>query len=137
MQERVLVTDVAKVYQLWNEVAAAMNAGDMERWIGLWVDDGIQMPPNAPRRVGKMEIQRGMQSQFDLFDTTNMVVHTEEVRILGDRAYSHGTYEFELVPRGGGETKGYFGKFLDVLEKQIDGSWKIAIDCHNYDTPSE
>jgi uncharacterized protein (TIGR02246 family) len=137
MQERVLVTDVAKVYELWNEVAAAMNAGDMQRWLALWVDDGIQMPPNAPRRVGKAEIQRGMQSQFDLFDTTNMVVHTEEVRILGDRAYSHGSYQFELVPKGGGETKRYSGNFLVVLEKQIDGSWKIAIDCHNYDTPSE
>ena len=137
MQERVLVTDVAKVYQLWNEVAAAMNAGDMERWLALWVDDGMQMPPDAPRRVGKAEIRRGMRSQFDLFDTTKMVVHMEEVRILGEWAYSHGSYEFELVPKGGGETKHYSGNFLDILEKQVDDSWKIAIDCHNYAMPLE
>jgi uncharacterized protein (TIGR02246 family) len=134
MMERVQVVDVARVYELWSEYAAAANEGDMERWIALWIDDGIQMPPGAPRRVGKEEIRREMQPLFDLFDTSKMIIHTEEVRILGDRAYSHGTYEFEMAPKGGGETKSYSGKFLDILEKQVDGSWKIAIDCHNYNT---
>ena len=96
-----------------------------------------EMPPDAPRRVGKAEIRRGMRSQFDLFDTTKMVVHMEEVRILGEWAYSHGSYEFELVPKGGGETKYYSGNFLDILEKQVDDSWKIAIDCRNYTMPLE
>jgi ketosteroid isomerase-like protein len=66
-----------------------------------------------------------------------MVIHTEEIRILGDRAYSHGILEYEITPKEGGETRSHSVKFLDVLEKQVDGSWKIAIDCHNYDTPSE
>jgi uncharacterized protein (TIGR02246 family) len=137
MLERVQVADVAQVYELWNEYAAAANDGNMERWIALWIDDGIQMPPGAPRRVGKEEIRRGMQPLFDLFDTTKMVVQPEEVRILGDWAYSHGSYQFEMTPKDGGETKSYSVKFLDVLEKQVDGSWRIAIDCHNYDTPPE
>jgi hypothetical protein len=44
-----------------------------------------------------------------------MVIHTEEIRILGDRAYSHGTLEYEITPKEGGETKSYSVKFLDVL----------------------
>ena len=67
MLERVQVVDVAQVYELWNEYAAAANDGDMERWLALWNDDGIQMPPGAARRVGKAEIRRGMQPLFDLF----------------------------------------------------------------------
>ena len=133
--ERKMVSDVARVYEVWNEYAAAATAGDMERWISLWIDDGIQMPPGVPRRVGKEEIRREMQPVFDLFNTSKMTIQTEEVRILGDRAYSHGTCEFEITPKEGGETKSYSGKFLDILEKQVDGSWKIAIDCHNYDMP--
>jgi uncharacterized protein (TIGR02246 family) len=127
MLERVQVADVAKVYELWNEYAAAANDGDLERWLALWINDGIQMPPGVPRRVGKAEIRREMQPLFDLDDVSNMVIHTEEVRILGDWAYSHGTYEFEMAPKEGGETKSYSGKFLGILEKQVDGSWKIAI----------
>ncbi|MCJ7550257.1 MAG: SgcJ/EcaC family oxidoreductase [Anaerolineae bacterium] len=136
MLERVQVADVAQIYQLWNEVAAAANAGDLERWISLWIDDAIQMPPGAPRRVGKAEIRRAMQLQFDHFDTRQMIIQPEEVRILGDRAYAHGTYEFEMAPKEGDKAKRYSGKFLDILAKQLDGSWKIAIDCRNHDTPS-
>lgn len=132
-----MVVDVAQVYRLWNEYAAAATEGDIERWISLWIDDGIQMLPCAPSRIGKAQIRRGMQRLFDLFDTRKMVIQPEEVRILGDRAYSHGSYELEMAPKQGGEPRNCSGRFLDILEKQADGSWKIAIDCHNYSTPSE
>jgi len=132
MLERVQAADVAQVYELWNEYAAVLNDGDMERWLALWIDEGIQMAPGAPHRVGKERIRREMQPLFDQYNISNMIIHTEEVRILGDQAYSHGTYTFELTPREGGETRSYSGKFLDILKKQADGAWKIAIDCHNY-----
>ena len=134
--ERTKVSDVAQIYELWNEYAAAAHAGDLERWMSLWIDDGIQMAPDAPRRVGKEQIRAGMQPGFDLFIMSNMVINTEEVQILGDQAYSHGTYTFEMTPKEGGETTSLSGRFLDILEKQADGSWKMAIDCHNYNEPS-
>lgn len=136
MTERMKNIDVALVYELWNEYAAAVDEGNMERWISLWAEDGIQMAPDAPPRVGKEQIQKAMQRAFSLFIMSNMVINTEEVRILGDQAYSHGTYTFEMTPKEGGETTSYSGKFLDILVKQADGSWKIAIDCHNYNEPS-
>jgi uncharacterized protein (TIGR02246 family) len=135
--ERIQVSDVARIYELWNEYAAAANDGDMARWIELWIDNGIQMPPGAPRRVGKEQVRAAMQPLFDNCSTNNMTIHIEEVRILGDQAYSHGTYEFVMTPKEGGESTSYSGKFLDILKKQVDGSWKIAIDCYNCNTPSE
>lgn len=135
MTERMKNIDVALVYELWNEYAAAANDGDLERWLSLWTDDGIQMAPDAPARIGKEQIQAAMRPRFDLFNTSSMVINTEEVRMQGDRAYSHGTYRFEMTPEDGGETIRYSGKFLDIVVKQADGSWKIAIDCHNYNEP--
>ncbi|MGD8465509.1 MAG: nuclear transport factor 2 family protein [Anaerolineae bacterium] len=132
MLERIQAADVAHIYRLWTEVAAAVNAGDLERWLSLWSEHGIQMLPGAPRRVGKAEIRAGMRPLFDQADTRRMVIQTEEVRILGDRAYAHGTYEFERAPQGGAGAKRCVGQFLDILERQLDGSWKIAIDCHNH-----
>jgi uncharacterized protein (TIGR02246 family) len=137
MTERTKNIDVALIYELWNEYAAAINAGDLEGWISLWSEEGLQMPPDAPRRVGKEKIQKEMALRFDQFNTSKMTIQPEEIHILGDRAYSYGTYEFEIVPKSGGKTKTYAGKFLDVLEKQLDGSWKIAIDCHSYNKPVE
>ena len=134
--EREMVSDVAQVYELWNEYAAAAHDGDLERWMSLWIDDGLQMAPQAPPRVGIEQIRAAMQPTFDLFIMSNMVINIEEVRILGDRAYSHGTYVFDMSPKEGGETTSLSGKFLDIVVKQADGSWKIAIDCHNYSEPS-
>ena len=131
IMEREIVSDVARVYELWNEYADACHAGDLEHWMSLWINDGLQMPPDVPRRIGKEAIREGMQPGFELFDMSNMVIETEEVRILGDLAYSHGTYTFDMTPKTGGETTSISGKFLDILEKQVDGTWKMAIDCHN------
>jgi ketosteroid isomerase-like protein len=77
--ERNVASDVAQVYELWNEYAAAANAGDLERWMSLWIDEGIQMAPDEPPRVGKEQIRAGMQPGFDLFIMSNMVINTGEV----------------------------------------------------------
>ena len=135
--ERAKTVDVALVYELWHDFAAAANDGDFARWIALWTDDGIQMLPGAPRRVGKTKIREAMQPVFALVNITNMSVQIEQVRILGDWAFSHGMLIFEVMPKEGGETRRYSGKFLDILEKQVDGTWKIAIDCHNSNQPSD
>lgn len=137
MFERVQIADVAQIYELWKCYADAASDGDMERWIALWVEDAIQMPPGAPSRVGKAEIRRAMRPLLESSGICKVIIEPEEVRIVGDRAYSHGTYAFERAPEQGGETQIYSGKFLDILEKQVDGSWKIAIDCHNCSSTPE
>ena len=127
---------MALVYELWNEYAEAINTGDLVRWMSLWTDDGIQMVPDVPTRVGKEKIREAMQPEFNLFVTRNLIIHIEEVHITGDWAYTHGTYAFNMKPTKGGENTICWGKFLDILVKLADGSWKIAIDCHNYNPPS-
>lgn len=63
--ERMRSIDVALIYELWNEYTAAANDGDIECWLSLWIDDGIQMPPCAPRRVGKEQIRQEMLPMFE------------------------------------------------------------------------
>jgi len=104
--------------------------------MSLWEDDGKQMAPDAPPRIEKEQIRAAMKSTFDLFIMSNMGIDTGEVRILGEWGFSYGTYTFDLVAKDGGETSHFSGKFLDIVKRQADGSWKIAIDCHNYNEPS-
>ena len=132
--ERIKNTDVALIYELWDEYATAVSTGDAERWINLWIEDGIQLPPDAPSNIGVKKIRDANQSGFDQTDS-EMTIHTDEVRVLGDRAYSHGTFEVAFTPKEGGDTTEANGKFLAILEKQVDGSWKIAVDCFNFDAP--
>jgi uncharacterized protein (TIGR02246 family) len=133
--ERNMASDVAQVHELWNAYVADCHSGDFEHWMSLWVDDAIQYAPGTPPRVGKEQIRAAWQPAFDMFIVSNMVIDTGEIRILGDYAYSHATYTFDMTPKEGGETSSFSGKYLDILKKQADGSWKMAIDCHNYNTP--
>jgi uncharacterized protein (TIGR02246 family) len=125
---------VAVIHALWKEYAAAIKAGDMDRWLALWIPEGKQMPPGAPQRIGMEQIREGNSPLLDLFDSVLDIV-PDEVRIVGDHAISHGNYGYNLTPKEGGETVSGKGKFLTIFVRQADGSWKIAIDCFNDDAP--
>jgi len=127
-------SDEALIHELWREYTSALKDGDMKRWLALWMPEGKQMPPGVPQRVGTEQIREGFMPLITLFDV-QMDISPEEVRILGDQAYSHGKYEYTLAPREGGETINNEGKFLTIFVRQVDGSWKISIDCFNDDSP--
>ena len=131
MSERARYIDVAQIYELLTDFATAVNHEDLDRWTALWADDGIQMSPDGPPRIGTGQVLEAMKLQFDQFLESNMVINTEEVQVLGDRAYAYGTYTLEMISKEGGTKESYSGSFLDILEKQADCSWKIAIDCRN------
>lgn len=120
--------------EVWNTYASALNAGDMDRWISLWIEDGIQMPPDAPRNIGKEKIRAFLDNLVNLFQW-KMAINCDEVRETDDWGFARGTYTVELTPKEEGEIMKGSGKFLTILEKQDDGSWKIARDIFNYNAP--
>ncbi|MFO8036793.1 MAG: nuclear transport factor 2 family protein [Anaerolineales bacterium] len=129
--ERNLVSDVEKVYQMWKEYSEALSEGNTERWLALWTEDGIRMPPGEPYRVGIDQLQLSLERKLELFEVEKFIVYPEEVCIMGDRAYTHGLYYSLVRPIAVGNRITICGKFLTILAKQVDGSWKIAIDCFN------
>jgi uncharacterized protein (TIGR02246 family) len=128
--------DIAAIEDLVNQYGAAVNAGDLDLWISLWTDNGIQMPPNAPAVIGKEQIRAANESMFAEF-ILEMVVTNKEVRVASDLAFARGTYTLSLIPNAGGETSTIDGKYLSIVERQADGSWKFARDCFNDNTPPE
>ena len=129
--------EVAAIIKVTEEYSASTNAGDFERWMSVWTENGIQYFPDAPPRYGKEHIAVAMQPGFDTLDFQGFAIDLTEVRVFGDQAYAHGTYGYSMTPKKGGETTKISGKFLTIWVKQADGSWKILIDCFNYNGPPE
>lgn len=119
---------------LKNEYVGALRDGDVERWMALWIPAGKQMVPNAPARLGLDQIREGNRPLMELFNT-EMTVFPDEIRVLGNYAYTHGNYDYSMTPKEGGQTIKGHGKFLTILHKQPDGAWRIAIDCFNDNAP--
>jgi len=120
----------AAINEIWKEYSASLNAGDMDRWLALWTDDGVQMPPDEPAVVGKERIRARNQRFLDQF-RFDMGITNAEVRTAGDWAFARGTYRASLTPKQGGKPIPIDGKYMTILTRQADGSWKILRDIFN------
>jgi uncharacterized protein (TIGR02246 family) len=126
--------DVAAINEIWIQYAGSFSSGDLDSWISLWADNGIQMAPDAPAVIGKEQIRAKYESIFPEF-IFKLAIANEEVRVADDWAFSTGTYAASITPKAGGETAEIAGKYLTILERQADGSWKIVRDCFNSSVP--
>jgi uncharacterized protein (TIGR02246 family) len=121
--------------EIWKEYSASLNAGDLDRWLALWTEDGVQMPPDEPAVVGKERIRARNRAVLDRF-TFDIGITNEEVRTAGDLAFARGTYKATLTPKQGGGRIPIDGKYLTILVRQPDGSWKIHRDIFNSNAPA-
>jgi len=126
--------DIAAIEEIWDNYALGMITGDLDLWMSLYTDDIIKMLPDEPAVFGKEDLRTSMKPLFDNF-TIEMAIYNEEVQVAGDWAFSRGTFTATLTPKAGGEPLYMDGKYLDILERQADGSWKIARDCFNSNVP--
>ena len=125
--------DINALKEVLNQYAIGCNTGDFDLWISLWADDGVQMPPGAPTRVGKEQIRAAMQPAFDQMDLDIALQGIQEAKVYGDLGLTRCTYTLKMTPKTGGETINAMpdGKALTLYAKQSDGSWKIVYDCFN------
>ena len=123
------------VNQIWDQFSSALNSGDLDVWLSLWTDDGVQMPDGEPAVVGKQRIRERMKNVFDQFNL-NMVITNKEAASAGELAYARGTYKFTVTPKAGGQAAVFDGKYMTIFEKQPDGSWKIHRDIFNSNVPA-
>ncbi len=125
--------DVAAIKEVLNQYAIGCSSGDLELWMSLWADDGVQMPPDARANVGKEQIRRATEPEFDALEMQLEILSVEDARVMGDFGFTRCVYRLEISPKAGGETVVAMpdAKALTLYGRQPDGSWKIIYDCFN------
>jgi uncharacterized protein (TIGR02246 family) len=119
---------------LWKDYSESLNSGDLDRWLALWTEDGVQMPPDEPAITGIDSIEARNAAMLDRF-TFDIGITNQEVETAGDWAFARGTYRARLMPKNGGRPVSIDGKYMTILARQPDGSWKIHRDIFNSNTP--
>jgi uncharacterized protein (TIGR02246 family) len=125
----------AEIDALFTEYGDSLAADDAERWIQLWVEDGVQLPPGAPPNVGRDVIFASISGAMEQYGYRDMDIHVDEMLLTGDLAIARGTYTVNLVPRDGGDPILVDGKYTTTFQRQPDGSWKIYRDIFNSNVP--
>jgi uncharacterized protein (TIGR02246 family) len=104
---------------------------DHDSWIDLMTADAVFMPPNGTRQEGRDAVMAWV-SEFP--EMTSLAVTPTEIQGRGDLAFVRGTYSFTVVPPGM-EPVSDRGNYMEIWQKQADGSWLILRDIWNSDQP--
>ena len=57
--------DIAAISAVWVQYRSALNSGDIDAMISLWVDDGIMLPPGSLPVIGKENIRTTAEAPLD------------------------------------------------------------------------
>ena len=128
--------DEAALKSLDDEWSKAIGSRDVEKTISYYSDDAMLMLPNIPTLTGKEPIRGLWKSMFGSQTFSGGWKTTKvEVARSGDLAYINGTYEFTEQDETGKAITDK-GKYVKVLRKHTDGSWKCIADMFNSDLPA-
>jgi uncharacterized protein (TIGR02246 family) len=127
--------DEAAIRAVDAEWARAASAGDGNAIAALYASDATLLPPMEPMRQGQAAKKYWVDFTNSFSGTTELTATTVEGR--GDLAYEVGTYRMSLTPKKAGAKPlpVGVGKYIEVLKKQADGSWKIVYDMWSPDAP--
>ena len=127
--------DEAAIRAVDAEWARAATAGDAKALTAVYASDATLLPPNEPNVKGEAvgKYNADMLSAFP----AKMELTTEAVEGRGDLAYAVGTWRAIPTPKKAGAKPlpTEEGKYLEVLKKQADGSWKLVYDMWSSSAP--
>lgn len=113
---------------------AGLNDGDLAACLAVVADDVVMLAPNHPTATGKAAVESWFRTIFDQF-TIEETWSSEELVVAADWAFNRGTYSGTFTPKAGGEPVQEEGKYIWILHRQADGSWKYAHSIWNSDNP--
>lgn len=139
-QKESLQTDTTADEQAITAVSAAralaFNESNARGIAEHFTDDAILMAPGKPATVGRDSVRAYYQAIFDAYQPA-LKSHYEEVAVSGDLAYGRGEATVTLTPKDGGAPVTSTAKYLNILQKQPDGSWKTTHDVWNSNAPEQ
>ncbi|MEW5979071.1 MAG: SgcJ/EcaC family oxidoreductase [Acidobacteriota bacterium] len=135
VQNRSAEFDVRQVEAVSQARAEAFNRSDAQTIASHFSDDCVLMAPDKPAARGREAVRSYYQSIFDVYSPV-LESGYEEVRVSGDLAFGRGFATVRLTPKNGGPTTVSTAKYLNILRRQSDGTWKTTHDIWNSNEPT-
>lgn len=122
--------DILAINAMSQARAVAFNEGDAAAIAVHFSKDAVLMAPNTPKKIGPEAVEAYYQEIFDHY-RTGLESGYESVRVDGDLAFGRGFAKVTLISKTTGDTTYATSKYLNILERQSDGSWKTTHDIWN------
>jgi uncharacterized protein (TIGR02246 family) len=127
--------DKAKIRAVDAEWARAAQAGEGTAIAALYTADAVLLPPGEPMIKGAAAKKYWVDFTNGFSGPTEL--NTMAVEGAGGVASAIGTYKMSLTPKkpGAKPLPPEEGKYIEVLKRQDDGSWRIVYDIWNPNAP--
>mgnify|MGYP000660478633 CR=1 FL=1 len=104
----------------------ALQAGDIERYLSVYQDDAVIVPPHSPEIIGKAGARSRLTEAFKEI-SIEAASDSREYEILGPEWIAErGRYSWTVTPKEKGQPFDDSGNFMLLWHKGKDGSWRIA-----------
>ena len=121
------VTDLLTMSPTWESL---YNAADVDGLVGLYTDDAVVMPPDAPAATGAAAMRANVEAYLGFGLVRSEVPAVEAHGISGDLAWGAGPYRFYDADGNLAAE----GKYL-IVYRFVDGVWRIARHMWSNDAP--
>jgi uncharacterized protein (TIGR02246 family) len=127
--------DLAAIDSVRAAYVAAFNVGDATALAANYASDGQSMDHGQTTASGSAGVDANMKAAFEQMSGT-IEISPSKTEVSGDLAYDLGAYKTTMAPKAGGAPAIEVGRYLVVLKRQTDGSWKIAAHMGNLPAPA-
>ena len=126
--------DKTAIAELREQEMAAFSSGDITTLEKIFTSDVIIMPPNDNAVNGTKNLRVWAENMYSAISVDGEYT-SSDLTLAGDLAIERLTMNLIMTPVDGGEPIMESGKCIHVYQRQADGSWKIAQDIWNMDSP--
>lgn len=116
--------DTGAIRELIASVEAANNAGDVEKWVGLFARNFVYMAPNAPAVTSRDSLAEVARTGFR--HKAAVRIEPVEIEVMGDWAYARNAVSGTVTLAGSGQVVSVDVKQLAVYAREPGGPWRIA-----------
>jgi len=127
--------DLAAIAKIRGAYATAMGAGDATAIGDLYPEDGVSQTNQMATMIGRVAIVEGQKATFAQVSFSDMEITPEETHTFGNTGYERGRYKMNVTPKAGGAPAVQQGRYMLILQKGEDGTWRVARDMDNVDSP--
>ena len=132
-----LESDIRSIEALNQHDVKATLAMDTDAIISQWTDDFVVLHAAGPiirgQSANAAAAKKSME-QMKAFIPIEYNLDVQEITVAGDYAFEWGTYRGSARSLTGSENVNYVGKFMRILQRQPDGSWKMHRTMATTDT---
>lgn len=126
--------DVTAINGVREREMAFVSTSNVDSLVTVYTSDVTFMAPNEPAVQGQDALRKWGEATFGQITMTGRYT-SSEVSVSGDWAVDRYTATLTATPKAGGSAIEEKIKGVHIMNRQPDGTWRIAQDVWNSDAP--